>query len=187
MEDGIKMIRTLISPDVANELEILGDQKDELKSIQKAFSAKKNFELNKKFGLTDEKDNEQEFPSDQELLNRLTNSLLPHQVERLKQLDYRKKIQVDRDPSLGILAMEKELRLSKHQKEKVSKLARDSELEFKKRLLNFLEQTIKDRGKLKKALEDELNDEQKKTYQMKVGPDFFPRSRVGTKILEMIK
>ncbi len=190
---ALKLIDTLLLPEVAEELEIAEIQQQDLEKMLKAHLRIETIELNRSLGieLTDEEldggtTGIEKTSTPKSLRQQLEETLLPHQISRLKEIKFQRTISGGLNGTFGLLRIKDELKLTDVQQNAIREQARKIDAEIEKELESFLSRVKEIRKAGRKNVTDELSTEQKNRFVELVGEDFFPASDLAMAMLTYV-
>ena len=173
---ALKLIDTLLLPEVAEELEIAEIQQQDLEKMLKAHLRIETIELNRSLGieLTDEEldggtTGIEKTSTPKSLRQQLEETLLPHQISRLKEIKFQRTISGGLNGTFGLLRIKDELKLTDVQQNAIREQARKIDAEIEKELESFLSRVKEIRKAGRKNVTDELSTEQKNRFVELVG------------------
>lgn len=177
MGSGPADLRSLLyDGNVQQELELIDDQKVAIKKLQAEFSKRSQDLMKRSFtggpvdGLTVENLRERQKALREEFEEKLADTLLPHQIKRLKEVALHTQLQRQGTAgALGTKQLAEALDISDEQLERIQKTATAA----KKRLE---EQIAALRKQAQQEVLDELTPTQKQKLKDLLGDDFTPRA-----------
>ena len=109
-----------------------------------------------------------------EVRQRLSSSLLPHQVSRLEQINRQiNELQTMGGTGFGVIELAEDLELDSEQQKKMKVVERETTAEYVDLLIKMREELIASRVGFRSRLLDVLNAEQRAKYDQLVGEELF--------------
>ncbi len=179
-----KLIRALINQDVANEIELVDEQKDtineylsELKKIRNVIEDDKKMD----FRNAPSEDREKIASAyarriqvlESKIADRIKDTLLPFQMERTEQLILQRKFGEGKNRITGGLLSQsiiEYLEISEEQQKRIKEKSVQLDVEIKNEIRKIVDRA-------KKQLLDELNDDQKSKYESLLGDPIKPEDK----------
>jgi hypothetical protein len=165
----------LHDPGVQKELELLDEQREQIRQMQNEFAKEIKSKVDgamKEGGPGRERIGEVISEINQRRKERLSEILLPHQIDRLKQISFQSNVsQGGLGSALASKALAEELGIDDEQREALKKKAEELNKEFE-------EKVTKLKVEMREELMDELSPEQQKKIKELLGQEFkFERAR----------
>jgi hypothetical protein len=159
----------LNNPGVQQELELLDEQRDQIRQMQSEFGSEIKTKIDgvmKEGGPGRDKIGEVINEINQRRKERLSEILLPHQIDRLKQISFQMNVnQGGLGSALTSKALTEQLGINDDQQEALKKKAEELNKEFE-------EKVAKLKVEMREELMDELTPEQQKKIKDLLGQDF---------------